>query len=230
MRCSLRPHRCFQPFQRERQMRAALGGDQRVDLIEDHRFNGAQHLARVRSQQQIDGFRRGDQNVGGTPGEARALGGRRIAGADGDRRLVELGRPGGARHLRDADQRRAKISFHVDRQGLDGRDVEHAAAFVARRHGREHQPVDAPEKGGESLAGAGGSEDQRGLAARDGRPAELLRPRRRRGTRPRTRRAQERGRGRAGISCRTGLLACLLREQLQRRARVGGILGPPVRH
>jgi hypothetical protein len=39
----------------------------------------------------------------------------------------------------------------------------------------EHQAVEAPEKGGEGFAGAGGSEDQGAFAARDGGPAEALR-------------------------------------------------------
>ena len=85
--------------------------------------------------------------------------------------------PGGARGLGDADQRGAQVAFDVDGQGLDGGNVEDAAALVARRDGREHQAVDAPQKGGERLAGAGGGEDEGGFAARDGGPAELLRPR-----------------------------------------------------
>ena len=39
----------------------------------DYGLDRAQHLARVRRQQQVDRFRRGDQDVGGAAGEARAL-------------------------------------------------------------------------------------------------------------------------------------------------------------
>ena len=84
---------------------------------------------------------------------------------------------GGAGGLGDADQRRAQVAFDVDRQGFDGGNVEDAAAFVARRDGREHEAIDAPEKSGEGFAGAGGSEDEGGFAAGDGGPAELLGPR-----------------------------------------------------
>ncbi len=39
----------------------------------------------------------------------------------------------------------------------------------------KHEPVEAPEEGGEGLAGAGGSKDQGAFAARDDRPAQALR-------------------------------------------------------
>ena len=109
-------------------------------------------------------------------GEAGALGGGGVAGADGDGGFVE-GDAGGAGGLGDADQRGLQVAFDVDGEGLDGGDVEDAAAFVARRDGREHEAIDAPQKGGEGFAGAGGGEDEGGFAARDGGPAELLRSR-----------------------------------------------------
>ena len=105
--------------------------------------------------------------------------------------------PAARRGLGDADQRRAQVALDVDGEGFDGRNVEDAAALVARRDGREHQAVDAPQKGGERLAGAGGREDQGGFAARDGGPAELLRPRGggEDGVEPRTHRRMEEGEG-----------------------------------
>ena len=48
------PTKLFQPLQRQRQMRAALGRNQRVDLIDDYRFDIAQRLARIRSQQEVE--------------------------------------------------------------------------------------------------------------------------------------------------------------------------------
>src|SRR5512142_142306 len=47
-------------------------------------FDGAQNLARVRRQQQVERFWRGDENVGGFALEADPLGGGRVAGADHD--------------------------------------------------------------------------------------------------------------------------------------------------
>src|ERR1035441_5513825 len=113
---------------------------------------------------------------GGVAGEAGALTGGGVAGADGDGGLVE-GDAGGAGGLRDADQRGAEVAFDINGQGLDGGNVEDAAALVARRNGHEHEAIDAPQKGGEGLAGAGGGQDKGGFAAGDGGPAELLGPR-----------------------------------------------------
>ena len=39
----------------------------------------------------------------------------------------------------------------------------------------EHELVEAPQEGGEGFAGAGGGEDEGGVAAGDGGPALLLR-------------------------------------------------------
>ena len=154
----------------KRQVRAALGRHERVDLVDDDRVDRAQRLARVRRQEQVERLRRGDQDVGGLAQEPGALDRRRVAGADGDRRLV-IRVAARDRPVRDAGERRPQVSLDVDRQRLQRRDVEHAAAVVLRRHRVEHQPVDAPEKRGQRLAAAGRREDQRGVAPRDGRPA-----------------------------------------------------------
>ena len=78
----------LEPFERQRQVGAALGRHQRVDLVDDHRVDRAQRFARVRGQQQIERLGRGDQDVGRLALEAGALGRRRVAGADGNRRDV----------------------------------------------------------------------------------------------------------------------------------------------
>ena len=109
-------------------------------------------------------------------GKAGAFGGRGVAGAYGDGRFVELDSRGTG-GLGDAHQRGAQVAFDIDGEGFDGGNVDDAAALVARRDGREHQSIDAPQKGGEGLAGARGGEDEGGFAARDGGPAELLRAR-----------------------------------------------------
>ena len=54
-------------------MRPALAGNESVDLVENDGLDGAQRLARIRSQHQVDGFRRRDENVGRPAGESRAL-------------------------------------------------------------------------------------------------------------------------------------------------------------
>ena len=125
-------HQRREPLDRQREVGAALGRHQGVDLVDDDRLDRAQRLAGVRRQQQIERFRRGDQDVGRLALEARPLGGGRVAGADGDRRRDE---PIAARRgdLRDAGQRRAEVALDVDRQRLERRDVEHAAARGPRR-------------------------------------------------------------------------------------------------
>ena len=86
MRCGGRSQQRLEPLERQRQVRAALGRHQRVDLVDDDRVDRAQRLARVRRQQQVERLRRGDQDVGRLALEPRALGLRRVAGADRDRR------------------------------------------------------------------------------------------------------------------------------------------------
>ncbi len=75
-----------EPLERQREVRAALGRHQRVDLVDDDRVDAAQRLAGVRGQQQVERFGRRDQDVGRLALKARALGLRRVAGADRDRR------------------------------------------------------------------------------------------------------------------------------------------------
>ena len=173
-----RLHSALEPLERQREVRAALGRHQRVNLVDDDRVDRAQRLARVRGQQQIQRLRRRDQDVGGLALEARALGLRRVAGADGDcRRDVNVAAP--VCDLGDAGQRRAQVALDVDRERLERRHVEHAAALGARRRRVEHQPIEAPEERGQRLAAAGRREDQRRFAARDRGPAERLRSGRR---------------------------------------------------
>ena len=71
-----------QPLERERQMAAALVRRQRVDLVDDHRAGGRQHRAAgFRSQQDVERFRRGDDDVRRPAPHALALARGRIAGA-----------------------------------------------------------------------------------------------------------------------------------------------------
>ena len=84
------------------------------------------------------------------PLEPRALGRGRIAGADGDRRGDARLAPGG-REPCDAGQRGAEVALDVDRQRLQRRDIQHAAARFARWRGAEHEPVQAPQERGEGL-------------------------------------------------------------------------------
>jgi hypothetical protein len=167
------PPQLLQALEREGEVRAAFAGDQRVDFIDDHRVDGPQPLTGVRRQQQKERLRRGDEDVGRLAQEARAFVRRRVARPDGDLRRVD-GDVLRVREVRDAGQRRAQVALDVDGQGLQRRDVEDAAALLPRRHRREHQPVEAPQKRGQRLAAAGRRKDERRLAAGNRRPPELL--------------------------------------------------------
>ncbi len=164
-------------LERQRKMRSALGRHERVDLVDDDRLDRSERLARVRGQQEIQRLRRRDEDVCRFALKSRALGLRRIAGANRDqRRRVRLARSFG--DLRDAGERRPQIALDVDGERFERRHVQHAAAPGFRRRRREHQPVEAPQKCRERFPAAGRREDQRGVAAGDRRPAECLRPRR----------------------------------------------------
>ena len=125
----------FQAFERQRQVRPALGGHERMDLVHDDRLDAAQCVTRPRGEQQEQRLGRRDQDVCGLALEPRAVARRRIARADAHRRHdVAVAACGG--DARDAGNRRAQVALDVDCQGLDRRDVEHAAPRVCRRHRR----------------------------------------------------------------------------------------------
>ena len=87
----------FEPFEREREVRAPLRGRQRVDLVDDHPPDAAERLARLRGEQEVEGLRRGDEDVGRAAQHLPALGGRGVAGAHADRGPVAPARGRAAR-------------------------------------------------------------------------------------------------------------------------------------
>ena len=93
----------LQPLERERQVRPALGGHDRVDLIDDHRVDAAQAGGGIRGKQQIQRLRGSDQNLCRMPPEPASFLLRCVTGADTDLRLVKSDSclPG---HIRDARQ------------------------------------------------------------------------------------------------------------------------------
>ena len=54
----------LQPLQAERQVRAALGAGDGVDLVDDHRADAAEDVPPARGQQQVEALGRGDEDVG----------------------------------------------------------------------------------------------------------------------------------------------------------------------
>ena len=148
-----------------------------MNFVHDDRFDGTQSLAGIGSQQEVKRFRRGDENIRGMAQKSGALRRRSVPRSNRNLRFVKCGAQA-PRGLRDAHQRRAQIALHVNGQCLDRRYIEDAAALLFSRNRSEHQPVDAPQKSGQRFAGAGGSKDQSGFTARDGRPTLQLRLRR----------------------------------------------------
>ena len=113
LRVALVRNQMREPLERQRQMGAALRLGDGVDLVDDHRLDPGQHLARLRSDDQIQRFRRRDQDVGRVAPHRLALALRRVAGAQGDAQL-------GA----DAPKRRPQVALDVVGERLQGRDVD----------------------------------------------------------------------------------------------------------
>ena len=162
----------FESLERNEQMRAALGRHHRVDLVDDHRLDGTQELARIGGQQQVERLGRGDENVRRMSHLPGALLGGRIPAANGDLRdpvcdAHSLG------HRGDPRQRRPEVALHVHPQGLERRDVQHPTAPFLVGLGREHQTIDRRQEGREGLARAGRREQEGGLAGDDSVPHPL---------------------------------------------------------
>ena len=156
-------HEALEPLERQREVRAALRPGDSVHLVEDHRLDAAQRLARLRGEQQEERLRGGDEDVGRSPQHAAALLGGRVAGAHADGELrVEPG------------QRAAEIPLDVVVERLERRDVEQAQSLS----GRLVQPVEAEEERRERLPRAGRRLDEDVPALGNRRPAERLRRRR----------------------------------------------------
>ena len=144
----------FEPLERQREVRTALGRGHRVDLVDDHRLDADERVARRRREHQVQRLGRRDQQVGRAPDELLAVARRRVAGAHADLGRDEgLAEPFG-RQL-DALQRGAQVLLDVERQGSQRGDVEHARAMSATfRPRRGRQPIDRGEERGERLARA----------------------------------------------------------------------------
>jgi hypothetical protein len=157
-----------QPLERQRQVRAPLGGNQRVDLVDDDRLDLAQRLAGLGGEHEVERLGRGDEDVGRVAHQLAADVGRRVARAEADGGLAErLAQPLGRGP--DAGDGGPQVAVDVDRQRPQGRDVDDARAG-APGPGAGHEAVDAPQEGGQGLARPGGGQDERVLAPGDGRP------------------------------------------------------------
>ena len=167
----------LQTFQRQREVGSAFGTRDRVDLVDDHVLDVAQDLAGLAREQQVQALGSRDEDVGRTACDLATVLAGRVAGParDGDpRRLVAEFLRGQA----DPCERRSQVALHVVCQGLQRRDVEDpdvaGVLSCCRRAGVAGQAVKCVEEGGEGLATAGRSVDQRVIAPGDGGPAAGL--------------------------------------------------------
>ena len=126
-----------EPFERQREMRAALVRRDGVDLVDDDGFRGREHAAaRFGAEQDVERFRRGHQDVRRRLAHPVALALRRVAGAHpgADRDLGQAPRP---QFLADAGERRVEVLADVVRQRLQRRDVDDLRLV---RRGRPSRP------------------------------------------------------------------------------------------
>ena len=164
----------LQPLERQRQVGAALGRGEGVDLVDDDGLDTGQGLGRRRGEHQVEALGRGDEQVGRPADQLLAVSRRGVAGAHRDlgrrHRLAEpLGGEG------DPGQRRPQVLLDVERQRPQRRDVEDPGAagpFVRRRRGDKR--VDRGEEGGEGLPAPCRGADQGVLAGGDRRPSLRL--------------------------------------------------------
>jgi hypothetical protein len=108
----------FEPFERERQVSAALGGDEGVDLVDDDGVYGAERFRGLRSEQQIERLGRGDEDFGRGLAEAGAFFLRGVAGAYADLRVMHRDAHA-PRHVGDAGEWRAQVAFDIDSERFE---------------------------------------------------------------------------------------------------------------
>ena len=160
-------------LERQREVRAALRAGERVDLVDDDRLDAAQGLAGRGGEHEEQRLGRRDEDLGRMRHERPALGGQRVARPHPDAHLGHL-EAVRRRRAGDADERGAQVALDVDAERLQRREVHDLRAGRRGIGPRRVQPVDGPEERGEGLAGAGGRDDQRVLAARDRLPGLAL--------------------------------------------------------
>ena len=163
-------------LQRQRQVRAALGRRECMNLVDDDGFDRGQGGCRLRAEHKVERLGCRHQDVRRIADLLLAFPLRRIAGADRDPGPAER-QPEPFGDALDADQRRAQGALDVVNQRFQRRDVEHAHAGV-RVHRQRAEPIDRGEERGQCFAAAGGCDQQRVFAVDDARPAARLHPRR----------------------------------------------------
>ena len=172
------PAQRVEPLEAEREMAAALAARERMDFIDDHGTHGRQHPpARVRAEQHVQRFGRGDENVRRALSERVALLLRGVAGAHGGAD-VERRQPARVEFGGDALQRYLQVEADVVGKRLERRHVDHQRFVGQRAVVRETLLDEIVERGqerGERFAGTRRRGDERRAATADLRPRGGLR-------------------------------------------------------
>ena len=135
-----------QPLHGGQQKHPALAPGHGMDLVEDDQAHVAEHAPpAARGEQEIQGFRRGDEDFRRLAQHVPPLLGGGVAAADGDpegrQRL-----PGGLEIAANPGQGRKQIGAHVRAQGLERRHVDHG--HPSRGPRARGQPVQGAQKRG----------------------------------------------------------------------------------
>lgn len=163
----------LQALQRQRQVAAALAAGQGMDLVDDHAAHPGKHLpARLRAEQDVQRFGRGDQDVRRALAHRSAFDLRRIAGAH-RATDIDVGQAETRQFLADASQRLLQVDADVVGQRFQRRDIDHLGSIRQLAAGGQplhHQGIDGGEEGGQGLARTGGRGDQGRKPLADRRP------------------------------------------------------------
>ena len=161
------------PLQAEREVAAALGRGDGMDLVDDQPPDRRQDLARGAGEDQKQRLGRGDEDVGRVALHRAPSVCRRVPGSNRD---CDLGRHQAlALHLApDSDQGRAQVAVDVVGERLQGRHIKDAAALAVGGHRLAGQPVEAPQEGGQRLAAPRRRRHQHMPPGRHLPPASLL--------------------------------------------------------
>ena len=146
-------------LERQREVRAALGRGDRVDLVDDDRLDVREDLARAAGEHEVQRLGRRDEDVRRVAAHRGAVLLRRVAGADADGEVRA-----------DAAQRRAEVAVDVVGERLERRDVDEARVVG----GLAARAVERPQERGQRLARPGRRRDEHVLAGGDRRPGLRL--------------------------------------------------------
>src|SRR6202030_2317114 len=114
----------FEPFERKREVRAALIVRDGVNFIDDHSLDGFQNLATFRGgEQNVERFGRGDEDVRRTLEHFAALVHQRVASAHGGANLGHQKTSFGG-ELQNFAERNFEIFLNVVAKGFYGRYVQ----------------------------------------------------------------------------------------------------------